>query len=278
MTVVGVSMVKDEADVIDGVIRHMADEVDHLLVADNGSTDGTREILDELARDLPLTVVDDPDPAYYQAVKVTALANRAYAELGAVWIVPFDADELWYATDRVSTVLRSVPTTFTYATATLWNHYPTSIDEWDISPFKAMTWRSPTPGALPKVAIRWQAGASVSQGNHGCGHPHGLNLAPHALALRHFPYRSETQFISKARNGAAAYKLTDLPADQGNHWRAYGEILDRHGPQALADVYREHFYYLSPTDSGLVHDPAPFLRWRTEAAPAVGVSDHNDGG
>lgn len=266
MTTVGVTMVKDEADIIEGTIRHMADEVDHIIVADNGSTDGTREILSDLARSLSVTLVDDDDPAYYQAAKVTNLANRAHEELGAEWIVPFDADELWYASDRVSVVLAGLPRSVTYATASLWNHYPTGIDLKYDDPFRAMVWRSPTPGQLPKVAVRWEPGAAIHQGNHGCSHPRGLTPAHERLFLRHFPYRSAVQFIRKARNGAAAYRLTNLPTDMGNHWRAYGEILDRHGPEGLAEVFNEHFYYSSPVDSGLVYDPAPYLRWRALAA------------
>ena len=45
MITFGVSMVRDEADVIEGTLRHMADEVDELIVADNGSVDGTTDIL-----------------------------------------------------------------------------------------------------------------------------------------------------------------------------------------------------------------------------------------
>src|SRR4051812_46619587 len=97
-------MVKDEADVIEGTIRHMADEVDQLLVADNGSTDGTRDILVKLALELQFTVVDDPDPGYEQSRKMSALAELA-ASHGATWIVPFDADELWLAEDRIKTIL-----------------------------------------------------------------------------------------------------------------------------------------------------------------------------
>src|SRR5690348_11150571 len=90
-------MVRDEEDVIEGVVRHLlAEGVDHVLVADNLSSDGTRAILDGLAAGHPVTVVDDPDPAYRQAEKMTALARRAGAA-GADWVIPFDADELWVA-------------------------------------------------------------------------------------------------------------------------------------------------------------------------------------
>jgi glycosyltransferase involved in cell wall biosynthesis len=258
MAVFGITMVKDEADLIEGTLRHMAGEVDRIVVADNGSTDGTRDIIAELEGELDLDVVDDPDPAYYQSAKMTALAARA-AEQGATWIVPFDADELWYARHRISTMLRRA-NTCNVAVARLFNHFSTSIDPPDPDPFRRMQWRQRDPAPLPKVAFRWEPGAVIEQGNHGVVLPSGARPVQ-KLEVRHFPYRSAEQFVRKARNGAAAYRAADLPVEQGAHWRAYGEILARHGVEALADVYREHFWYLSPTDSGLILHPAPYLRW-----------------
>lgn len=258
----GVSMVRDEVDVIEGTIRHMADEVDRLIVADNGSTDGTREILDRLESELLLTVVDDPEPAYYQSQKMTLLAEKAAAQ-GAEWIVPFDSDEIWYSRfGRIREVLDNLPSNVTVAAATLYNHFCTALDEPGDNPFSSMVWRMRAPGALPKVALRWEFGAVIEQGNHNCLMPSGGERLE-VLELRHFPYRSPRQMVRKARNGAAAYKAAEgLPAEYGVHWRAYGEIIDRHGEVALEDVFREHFWYLSPIDSGMVHDPAPYLRWR----------------
>lgn len=260
MSVVAISMCKDEADVAEGMLRHLADEVDHIFVADNGSTDGTRGILHDLARELPLTVLDDPEPAYMQSAKMTALAEKAHAD-GAEWIVPVDFDEIWYATDRLRTVLPGLPADCTVAWAALYNHLRTAVDVDDSDPFRSMVWRQRMPGALPKVVVRWAPGAVIEQGNHGAQHPLGVVGVP-ALSVRHFPARSPEQFTRKGLNGAAAYRATDLPAELGAHWRSYGQLVEAHGEQILADVFREHWWYLSPTDSGLVHDPAPYMRWR----------------
>jgi glycosyltransferase involved in cell wall biosynthesis len=258
MATYGVSMVRDEADVIEGTLRHMADEVDHLIVADNNSMDGTREILDRLGGELPLTVLDDPDPAYFQSAKMSRLAGLA-AEAGAAWVVPFDADELWVSPHgRIRDVLAGLRG---QAVAALYNHLCTALDVAGPDPFRSMVWRQDAPGALPKMALRWEDGAVIHQGNHGVTLPSGGPRVEGLLEVRHFPYRSAEQMVRKALNGSEAYKAADLPVDQGAHWRAYGEIIERYGEEALKDWFRHHFWYISPTDSGLVLDPAPYMRW-----------------
>ena len=258
-SVFGVTMVRNEADVIEGCLRHMAAEVDSLIVADNGSTDSTPQILQRLRRELPLTIVDDPEVGYYQSRKMTALAERA-AEAGAEWIVPFDADELWVSPfGRVADALSLCRGNI--APAALFNHWATAVDPAGPDPFVTMQWRSPEPVGLPKVAFRWGRGAVIHQGNHGVDLPGPRHVEEGLLAVHHFPYRSVEQFTAKARQGAAAYRATDLPESAGQHWRIYGEVLDKHGEEALHGHFRRHFWFLIPVDSGLVLDPAPYRRW-----------------
>lgn len=264
MSVWAVSMVRDEADVIEGTIRHMAGEVDQMLVADNGSVDGTREILDRLTDDLPLTVVDDPDPAYYQSAKMTTLADKAHAA-GAVWVVPFDADEIWHAPDRVRDVLGGRPAEETVCWAMLHNHLRTAVDPDDPDPIRSMVWRQRGDAPLAKVAVRWRPGCVIAQGNHDAQHPDGAVGVP-ALSICHFPARSAAQFARKGINGAAAYAAADLPADMGNHWRSYGQLVEQYGASVLEEIFRQHWWYLSPTDAGLFSEPAPYRRWEVSDA------------
>jgi hypothetical protein len=253
--VVAISMCKDEADIVEHSVRRMAAQVDALIVADNGSTDGTRGILADLQRDLPLTVLDDPEPAYYQGEKMTALASRA-ADAGADWVIPWDQDEVWYSPfgDRIADVLAS-HSGFTIALAQLFDHIATAEDPAGTDPIQTIGWRRRTSGPLPKVACRPRAAVTIHQGNHGA--EFGATSAG-TLVVRHFPYRSAEQFVSKVRNGAAAIAATNMPEDSCAHWRRYGALLDAHGPEVLHDVFRQWFWSPDPgSDDSLIFDPCP---------------------
>jgi hypothetical protein len=94
MRVVVVSMVKNEADVIEAFCRHVAAFADHHLVFDHASTDGTKFILRRLSDEgLSLSLFRDDRPEKRQDVRTTALMARAVRDFGADWVVPLDADE-----------------------------------------------------------------------------------------------------------------------------------------------------------------------------------------
>jgi glycosyltransferase involved in cell wall biosynthesis len=252
--VVSICMVKDEADIIGESLRLMAREVDALIVADNASSDGTRDILADLTRELPLTVLDDPEVGYFQSRKMSALAARA-AAAGADVVVPHDADERWYSPfGRLGDVLGDHPAASVFPAA-VYDHVATGHDPAG-DPITRMGWRRATPIPLAKVACRPLVPVVIHQGNHGADYGATLDIG---LVVRHFPYRSADQFIRKVRNGSAAYALTDLPESVGAHWRGYGRILEERGADALADeVFRRHFWVADPTrDPRLIYDPSP---------------------
>lgn len=239
--VVAISMFRDEADVAATVVRHMVGQVDRVLVADNGSTDGTKEI----ARQAGAIVTDDPDPAYYQSQKMSGLAERARL-MGADWIVPFDADEIWTGKrGAIKRTLEALPDFILVAEAALYDYVATGQDNGAPNPFERMRWRRSAPVPLPKVAFRAFTGAVVHQGNHGVTLPdHPIPpIIKHLLTVRHFPYRSPEQFIRKARNGAAAYAATNLPEEVGQHWRGYGRMSD----DGLRDHFSRWFWRADPS-------------------------------
>jgi hypothetical protein len=277
-TTFAVAVVKDEADIIEGFVLHAARHTDHVIVADNNSTDGTRDMLADLAKATPLTVVDHPEVAYRQW-EVTSRLAAAAGDRGARWVVPMDADELWHPVGRgrLADMLADVPPTYQIVQALRYTHVRTTIDDDAPDPFRSMVWRRREAETPPKVAFRWREGALVHQGNHGAtldpgraaiGEPAPPTLTAPLVQVRHFPVRSADQLIGKVRNGIRAYEADpSLPKGWAVHWRAWGRLLELRGEDALREVFEQYWSHLSPLDASLVYDPAPYrLEERADAA------------
>ena len=219
-----VAMVKDEADIIGPTIDHLREQgVDGVLVVDNGSTDGTRDMLLDRQDSDFLFVGDDHEPAYFQAPKMRLLAQWA-SRRGADWIVPFDADEWWYGVDdTLAQTLRS--SACPVVAATIHNIFPAPGSATGLE----AEWRVDlVPARLEKVAYRAHVFAALHHGNHGVSRPGRVGRS---LRILHVPWRSEAQFRGKIANGAAALELTGprVPGVGGDHWRDLGEAEDQLG-------------------------------------------------
>lgn len=246
--VFGICMVKNEEDVIGHTINYfLTQEFDGFIIADNLSTDNTRNILNELAfKNSSIIVVNDNEVGYYQSRKMTGIANMA-AEFGAEWIVPFDADELWYSTTgaTVGSTLRLMREDV--AVAKVWDHIPQESDPNNPNPFKSIVHREREPELWPCVAYRYEIGSILLQGNHDVIRSGERNFSD--IEIRHFQYRSFDQFKRKLINGRKAYEATNLPETEGTHWRRMGG-LDDNGLW---------FEWQKLINQDLVYDPAPML-------------------
>src|SRR3954464_12861551 len=101
MRLVAVSVVKNESDIIEPFVRHTLAWVDHHLVFDHDSTDGTREILGALQREgLPVALFRDDAPGQLQQARSNHLPRLAVQAHGADWVLPLDADEILTGPDR----------------------------------------------------------------------------------------------------------------------------------------------------------------------------------
>jgi hypothetical protein len=258
MKLAAIGMVKDEVDVIGRTLAHLANQgVDVIYLLENASGDGTWEVVRDMRDEhvlLPceLDVMSDDEVGYWQSRKMTGLAEVATLG-GADWIVPFDADELWTAPHGQTLKAALAGVTEDVVDFAVLDHRRTALDPGG-HPFDSMGWRVPEALGLPKVAFRAHRHAVVHAGNHGVDRP-GWHLANAGFAVHHYPYRSAAQFISKARNGAAAYAETDLPWSTGQHWREYGQALKEHGEAWAREWFQTHFFIDDPVAAGLVLDP-----------------------
>jgi hypothetical protein len=255
-------MVKEEEDIIGYTLPRMAAQLDHVIVADNLSQDRTLRILCETAEAYRnITVIDDPEPAYLQSEKTTKLASMA-RNMGATWVVPFDADEVWVAAASLRDRLPEFGAGGNILVeATLYDHVVTGTDDAaEPDPVKRIAHRRSYAGALPKVAAQTKSGLVIEQGNHSARYPGRVHRCGSEIVVHHYPYRSVEQMARKAKNGAAAYAAAGsrLPESAGAHWRDYGRFLENDGIGAIEEIFTTWFYVADPaTDDQLVYDPCP---------------------
>ena len=106
-----------------------------------------------------VTIIDDDEPGYYQDAKMTKLARQAH-DMGAEWVLPFDADEVWYA--EGGTIAQALDTvTADVVMAAGWDHIIRDDGDAPFSP-----WRRQQPQTLCKVAFRARPDAELNMGNH----------------------------------------------------------------------------------------------------------------
>ncbi len=210
---------RDELDVVTASIQHLLDQgVDHVLVADHQSTDGTREQLQDLAAsDARVHVALDGEAGHFQKEKITRLARAAWRH-GAAWVLPFDADEFWYADGvPVAEYLAGLPVEVGVVTAATTHMVPLSAEP---DPRGRTYLMDAAPGAA-KVAFRSHPLVRVGPGNHGAGR---VGTTVGGLHIAHVPYRTQQQVRRKFEQGARALDAAAATPDEGWHWRRGAEL------------------------------------------------------
>jgi hypothetical protein len=226
-------LVRDEADTVEANIRHhLAEGVSRVLVTDNRSTDGTREILAALASELPVSVIDEPADNYDQARWVTRMARAAAAEHGADWVINADADEFFRARQgTLAEALARIPGTYGLVVAQRQNHVPRPPSD---LPFHArMIYRTRDSRNLlgeplaPKVIHRASAEVVVGMGNHSVVRPRLTPYPQTPIVIHHFPLRTYAAFAAKIDTGGAALgRNSRLPAGSSHVWQEMRRRLE----------------------------------------------------
>lgn len=234
MKLVMTLLVRDEEDILEANLAfHRSRGVDHFIVTDNLSQDGTPGILRRWESMGLATVIVERDDTYSQHAWVTRMARMAASDYGADWVINNDADEFWWpSTGDLKSALSAVVPSVRAVVAPRSNH--PAID--GPGPFwERLVWRdtqscNPTGGPLgPKVAHRADPRVEVEQGNHFVRFDgHREEAGASSIGIMHFPCRSWAQFERKIRLGGAAYaRNRALPQWIGKSWRdLHRRLLD----------------------------------------------------
>jgi hypothetical protein len=275
MNVVMTLLVRDEIDIVRTFLDyHLAEGVDFIIATDNGSVDGTLELLEAYQRQGRMEIILEPPGDYSQAKWVTRMAQLARRKYRADWVINADADEFFFwKRGSLREALSTLPETTLAIRSERHDFVP--LDRPGIAPIPVeMQYRLTHSRNLfnlktliPKAIHRGHEEIVVGMGNHrvwASGFPQDPGVGE--IEVYHYPIRSYPQFVSKAVNTGSSLEkneeLSEKIAQRPRLWyamwktgRLEAEYHDRvhFGPEKL----------LAGIESGdLVHDASLTERLR----------------
>ncbi len=235
-------LVKNEADIIEKNIRYHAKAgIDNFVVMDNNSTDGTREILEELKKEFEITIIDEKG-VYSQAKWMTKLTHIAKKKYNPTWLIPNDADEFWYSEKSLKETIKSKKRVLTVDRFNFLLQENKKWYESEVRVENPIFYRKNTQLSAekisivltkisPKVIINPKGLIWIRGGNHKA-----LNIFDFRDYFRHydkikrfekvkvfhFPIRSFEQFKKNIENRK---KLLENGAKMGPHYKRWVKLL-----------------------------------------------------
>lgn len=243
-------LVRNEEDLLAANLDyHLAQGIDHVIVTDHGSTDGTPDVLQAYERRGLVTSFREEGDEHHQSIRVTRMARHAFRTLHADWVINNDADEFWWPlAGSLRDVFAAIPSEYGVVTAPRYNYLPRPCGD---GPFHArLIYRearsiTPSGGELAaKVAHRGHPDIVVAPGNHAVSGP-DLRDVPgvELLEVMHFPMRSYEQFERKVIQVGTGYeklpdRSTGVGRDQLELLELYrrGELRGYYDDLSLADA------------------------------------------
>lgn len=265
-SIAGLCVAKNEADIIEAMVRHNLGYLDRLHVVDHDSADATPRILASLAAELPgrLTWESDAARGHVQTALINARLRPLLAETGAVQVVVLDADELIRAEPlhfRDSLLASEVPVLLPWVT-----YVPTGADDrTERNPVarithrrakeRPQTFKSTVPAGIGRRG-------RIAAGNHAViGFRGGPAVQVDGLSLAHFPVRSCEQLTSKVLIGVWNIRLRGQRGrGEAFQWYKLYDRIMAGDTLTDADLEEVAVHYAARRGVGLMADPLPGAR------------------
>jgi glycosyltransferase involved in cell wall biosynthesis len=246
---------KNEADIIRQHITYHLPKVDFLIVTDNGSTDGTREMLAAFESERVI-VGDDPTPFNMQFKHVDRMIRMA-RDRGADWVVNSDADEFWVG-DFQAVAQRYRRRWYSALWAPSFRMRPCCAENaGETDPIARMRWRERAPDkGFRKVFHETARYLKIDQGNHNV-HIRGgrkVELLPDEMRICHYQWRGFAHYLRKCVDISKAYESSGLREIYGQHLKRVYNVWKAQGEAGVRDMYQREVYVSESGMGELVRD------------------------
>lgn len=254
-----VSLIRNEADVVESFLRHLGALFDHAVLMDHGSSDGTSRYLAAAARHHGWQHWHVAVPGYHQQAFTSFALRHVFAHTDADYVFLLDADEFLDVPDRARLEAGLMPLA---GNPRVVGHlgWRNCVKLRSGGPLGLRTrfWMAPKASQhcktiLPRALYEASGGqAHPTTGNHDIIPGDGIPISYHRVTqLLHFPIRSLQQLRLKAVCGTlSTIARTDRPLDELTHWFAMVDRMSR-GELGEADLIDMVAGYGEAGDSAL---------------------------
>ena len=226
-------LVKNEEQMLAQQIEfHHALGVDHFIVTDNNSTDGTPDIIRRYQeKGWVVDVIEEHATDYEQKAWVDRMVELARAKHHADWIINADADEFWLPAcgsfpellkDTRANVLAGELHSVLPEESKLWQEWTQLVRYVDDYEAYGLSRFSIFERQNKKVLHRSRGYLQISMGNHK------VSMLPHIesradITIFHFNVRGREQFMQKMINGGKQLEQ-HKGRHGGRHWRYFYKL------------------------------------------------------
>lgn len=274
-TLVLLMKTKNDVEIIRPNIEyHKEVGVDAFVIMDDGSTDGTREVLGDLSKEANILLFDNPVTTKFDpnSLEYMDMAKMAVNEFRADWIIGCDQDEFWVPR-RSDNLKKEIDRRHAVVSCKRYNMMPTHdyLHDRDIpfyentlkvkKPYKHKGYREsyefkkPDPEypvlmihILPKIICRTKGLIDIGIGKHYAEHESGTKGQTDSIEILHFPIRSFGQFKKKVMSYDNYFKNNpDTPRMIAWHAKRWcdklheGSLEREYRKQILTPKQRENF-------------------------------------
>lgn len=239
MVIHAISLVKNEADIIEDNLTSAARWCDHIYVMDNGSSDGTWERVQELARTIPNIVPfkQDPQP-FHDGLRDEVFQHLKERGRAGDWWAVLDADEFYV--DNPVEFLREVPFYYRSIWPQLYTYLFTEDDAEEYARDPQAYESRPARERMRHYMLGdYSEGRFFRQFNGMAEFP---PLEPHPIyhlriRMRHYPYRSPRQIARRLETRLEPMGRGEFTHEKRSNWPQGGPAPP--GPAAPSDLPRD---------------------------------------